>query len=425
MIRTMCLAVAAIATLLLAACRPVQAPISDAPEAGVEVTAVVEPELVADLPVVYPRVETQPILDMDENLPAGARFGDMDDPAIWVHPDDPAASLVAAVLKEGGLEVYDLDGNVLQSISPEGVRYNNIDLRYGFPLGGRNVDLLVATDRFGDKLAMFTVDAATGQLVDVTDPANSLLFTPEGQESDQTTTAYGIALYRHPGTGAYFAFVNRRETGELAQFELADNGQGQVSVRKVRDLATLPAPEGGEAEDAQTEGMVVDDAMGFLYVGQENAGIWKFAADPTGSVEGTLIHTTEEGGYLQPDVEGLTLYEGPDGAGYLLASSQGDNTFAVFTRQGDNAYLGSFQVAAAGEVDGAQESDGAMVVNVGLGERFPNGLLVVQDGFNLPAVMVEDDGELENVSTNLKFVDWADVAAAFDPPLMIDTTLRR
>lgn len=62
-----------------------------------------------------------------------------------------------------------------------------------------------------------------------------------------------------------------------------------------------------------------------------------------------------------------------------------------------------------------------MVVNFALGERFPNGLLVVQDGFNLPAVMVADDGELENVSTNLKFLDWADVANAFDPPLQIDT----
>jgi myo-inositol-hexaphosphate 3-phosphohydrolase len=63
-----------------------------------------------------------------------------------------------------------------------------------------------------------------------------------------------------------------------------------------------------------------------------------------------------------------------------------------------------------------------MVLNAALGDRFPNGILVVQDGNNQPAVMVEDDGEMENVSTNLKFIDWAQVANAFDPPLLIDTT---
>jgi myo-inositol-hexaphosphate 3-phosphohydrolase len=409
--------------LSVAACRPVQAPPDEtsAVPAAPQAEAVAEPELVVGLPIVYPRVETQPILDMDEDLPAGARFGDMDDPAIWLHPADPTQSVVAGVLKEGGLEVYDLDGRLLQSLSPEGVRYNNIDLAYGFPLGGAAVDLFAATDRYEDKLVFFQIDPATRELADVTDPANPLLFTPEGQESDEETTAYGIALYRSPSDGALYAFANRRETGDLAQWKLADNGRGQVSIEKVRELA-VPVPESGELEDAQTEGMVADDELGVLYVGQENVGLWKFDAEPGGSPEGALLYTVRpDGDILEADVEGLTIYHGPDGTGYLLVSSQGDNTVAVFTRAGDNAYLGSFQIGAQGEIDGVQESDGAMVVNFALGERFPNGLLVVQDGFNLPAVMVEDDGELENVSTNLKLLDWADVANVFDPPLQIDT----
>ena len=297
-----------------------------------------------------------------------------------------------------------------------------MDLLYDVELGGETIDLIAATDRYQDKFVFFRVDPATRELIDVTDPANPLLFTPAGQESDEETTAYGIALYRSPKTGEAYAFANRRATGDLAQWRLFDNGQGQVAIEKVREFS-LPIPEGGELEDAQTEGMVADQELGFLYIGQENVGLWKVAAEPDAESDAMLLYAVKPAGeLLEADVEGLTIYYGPDGAGYLLVSSQGDNTFAVFDRAEDNEYLGSFQIGAGDAADGVQESDGAMVLNVALGDAFPNGILVVQDGFNLPAVMVEDDGELENVSTSLKFVDWAEVANVFDPPLLIDTT---
>jgi myo-inositol-hexaphosphate 3-phosphohydrolase len=62
------------------------------------------------------------------------------------------------------------------------------------------------------------------------------------------------------------------------------------------------------------------------------------------------------------------------------------------------------------------------VVSANLGPAFPHGLLVVQDGRNDPAVLLEDEGELENVNTNFKFVRWESVARAFPMPLLIDTT---
>jgi myo-inositol-hexaphosphate 3-phosphohydrolase len=414
-----------VALVLATSCQPIQPMADRLTEVGsvalTEAIDISEPELLSEIPIVHAALETQPIWDTEDELPTDARFGDADDPAIWLHPTDPNLSIVVAALKEGGLDVYDLDGALLQELQPDGVRYNNVDIIYGFLLGDQESDLIVATDRYGDRLAIFRVDPHTRQLTDVTDPNNPMLFTPEGQESDGETTAYGIALYRSPQSGKFYAFANRRDTGELAQWELLDNGQGQTAIRRVRDLS-LPIPEGGEPEDAQTEGMVVDEEMGVLYVGQEDVGVWQFDAEPDGSSEGALIHAVRpQGEILEPDVEGLTIYYGPDGRGYLLVSSQGDNTFAVFDREGDHAYLGSFQIGAMGEVDGVQESDGAMVLNVALGDLFPNGLLVVQDGFNLPAFMVEDDGELENVVTNFKYVDWAEVANAFDPPLLIDT----
>ncbi|WP_417198449.1 phytase [Streptomyces stelliscabiei] len=41
---------------------------------------------------------------------------DADDPAIWRNPADPAAVVVVATAKEGGLRVYDLDARPVQSL---------------------------------------------------------------------------------------------------------------------------------------------------------------------------------------------------------------------------------------------------------------------------------------------------------------------
>src|SRR5262249_13023106 len=106
--------------------------------------------------------------------------------------------------------------------------------------------------------------------------------------------------------------------------------------------------------------------------------------------------------------------------GYLLVSSQGNNSFIVLDRK-TNAIVGNFQVVANGTVDSVEECDGADVINLNLGPAFPMGLLVVQDGDDDPKVMVEDDGELENIATSFKFVPWQNVARAFPAPLVIDT----
>lgn len=72
---------------------------------------------------------------------------------------------------------------------------------------------------------------------------------------------------------------------------------------------TLPIPEGGELEDAQVKGMVADQDRGYLYVGQEKVGIWKFSAEPNSSNRGVQIEAVKPGGSnLEADVEGLTIY---------------------------------------------------------------------------------------------------------------------
>lgn len=381
------------------------------------------------VPIVTPTVETRPDLFDDNNasIPEVDRDADADDPAIYVNATDPSASLVLTAVKNAGVRVYDLSGNLLQTVNPGDIRYNNIDLQYGFKLGDEAIDIAVASDRNNDKLVIFKINpnpTTPGQyLEDITDSSIGTLFQAapfEPPYSSDERSAYGVALYRSPITNDYYVFVNRRETGDIAQFKLIDQGNGKIGAERVRQF-TIPTDAG---IDPQTEGMVADQETGFLYIGQENVGIWKYQAEPDGSNTGKLIDKVKAlgGSYLTDDVEGLTIYYGKNGTGYLLASSQGDNTFVAYTREGNNEYLGSFAVGSNGAIDSVQESDGADVVNVPLGPNFPFGLFVTQDGSNDPARLVEDDGELENVNTNFKLVPWENIAHAFPQALAIDTT---
>ncbi|ACK68128.1 3-phytase [Rippkaea orientalis PCC 8801] len=367
-----------------------------------------------------PTAETPPVIDEIVDPP-----GDADDPAIWLHPNDPSQSLVLGTLKNAGLGVYDLGGNLLQLIQPNSIRYNNVDLLYGFSLGGNSVDLAIASDRQNDILAIFKIDPMTRLLESIVSNNIGTIFTPVGQVSNGTTTAYGLATYTDLSTGKNYVFVSQRETGNVAQLELFDDGTGKVNYTQVRSL-TLPIPPGGVLEDAQVEGMVADRELGYVYVGQENRGIWKFSASPNGSTLGQLIDAVKpEGTHLEADVEGLTIYYSDNGTGYLLASSQGDNTFAIYDRLGNNNYLGSFSIVASGGIDSVEESDGADVINVPLGSQFPFGLFVTQDGSNDPPELFfdPDDQEFVNVSSNFKFVPWETIANAFAPnPLLINTS---
>jgi myo-inositol-hexaphosphate 3-phosphohydrolase len=53
-------------------------------------------------------LETEPFFDNDED------DADADDPAIWVHPENRARSVVLGTLKNGGLAVFDLAGRTIQ-----------------------------------------------------------------------------------------------------------------------------------------------------------------------------------------------------------------------------------------------------------------------------------------------------------------------
>lgn len=85
-----------------------------------------------------------------------ANGGDGDDPAIWISPTSPNLSTIITTTKSevgAGLAVFDLKGNLLQTISAG--EPNNVDVIYSFQLGNRTVDLAYAACRADDTLWCF------------------------------------------------------------------------------------------------------------------------------------------------------------------------------------------------------------------------------------------------------------------------------
>mgnify|MGYP001038765720 CR=1 FL=1 len=370
------------------------------------------------LPAAQPVLETPYTVDEKDNSEA-ALTGDSDDPAIWINPENPEQSLVIITLKDGGLATLDLNGEIVEEILPASfgeIRYNNVDLVYDFKLSEETVDLAVASDRQNDTLAIWKIDPETLQLVDVT--ANNILETIFGVD-DGEQTAYGLATYKSPISDNSYAFVTQADSNQFAQLELVDNGLGQVDANLVRTIE-LPVPT-GDAEDSQSEAIVVDQELSFVYLAMENeVGILKFQAEPDAGDNFEVVYNVEDD-ILVPDLEGLILYYGDNGNGYLIASSQGDSSYGLFERAGNNEFLGQFIIAGNGDIDQINETDGFDITNVALGSAFPNGLFVVHDGANDPLSVVQDEEELENNSTNFKFVPWESVANAFPESLIIDT----
>lgn len=319
-----------------------------------------------------------------ETAPVPSTGDAADDPAIWVHPTDPSQSTIIGTDKQAGLAVYDLAGNQLQ-YRADG-KINNVDLRYGFPLGDREVALVAASNRGGYQLFIYAVDSETRLLENVS--AGTI---------QPGVTGYGTCMYHSRISGKYYVFIGNT-VGEIEQWELFDNGSGAVSGRKVRAFDV----------GLKTEGCVADDGYGHLYIGEEEVGIWKYGAEPDSGAARTMVDSTGSQGHLIAQVEGLTIYHSSDG-GYLIASSQGSNSYVIYQRGGNNSYIGTFQIVAGNGIDGVTDTDGIDVTNVNLGPLFPNGVFVVQDGRN-------DIG-----NQNFKLVPWQDIALSVDPPLDVDT----
>jgi 3-phytase len=302
-----------------------------------------------------------------------AGSGDIsDDAAIWADKGNPGNSVVIADNKAttgGGVGIFDMKGALLQ-FRGEGA-IGNVDLREGFSLSGAPVVLVGGNNRTTNTMALWILDTGTRTLTPVA--ARSIAtFAPN----------YGFCMYHSRSSGKLYAFVTPNGAGSIQQFELVDNGAGMVDATLVRTLSI----------SSITESCVADDELGHLYVGQEDVALWKYGAEPTAGTSRVEVDRAGAG-RLVADIEGMSIAYDAGGSGYLIVSSQGDSTIAVYDRAGSNAFIKRFQIVANGAIDGATGTDGLDVTTANVGPGFEQGMLVVHDQSN-------KDG----ATSNLKYV---------------------
>lgn len=288
---------------------------------------------------------------------------DTDDPAIWIHPQDPAQSLVIGTDKEAGgaIYAYDLDGKIVRKTAPL-ERPNNVDVEYGFQLSGLAIDIAVATERLNSRLRIF-------RLPDLTPVDGGGLEMFQGETGPEFRALMGIGLYKRPTDGAIFAIVGRKsgptDGTYLWQYLLEDNGDGTVKATLVRKFGAYSGKQ-------EIEAIAVDDDLGYVYYSDEMVGIRKYYADPDkGNVELALFGTE---GFTE-DHEGISIYQLTDSTGYILVSDQQADCFQIFTREGndgnphDHRHVGTFYGSTEG-------SDGSDVTSLPLNATFSKGLFV-------------------------------------------------
>ena len=298
-----------------------------------------------------------------ETAPVGTVAADAaDDPAIWRNATDPKSSLIVATDKKAGLYVYSLDGKI-RSFTNAGL-VNNVDL---VETGGRII--VAASDRNNiaqSRIALFELNPSDASL------------TPLGLVASGPGEGYGVCIKQPtaPATLEIFAVL---KSGTINQVEVS-LGASSASAKIIRSMKVV----------TQAEGCVVDSKDN-LYVGEEDAGIWRFTAARDGSAQGTMIARIDNQ-RLVADVEGLAVFQEADGTEFLVASSQGDNAYAVWALP-DMQYVGRFSIAA-GLVGATSETDGIAAMAGDFGAGYPGGLFVAQDGDNAPAAQ------------NFKMVSW-------------------
>ena len=305
---------------------------------------------------VKPDVETDPV----ENHGDAA-----DDPAIWVNSHSASQSRIIGTDKKGALNSYDLAGKLVQSL-PVG-RVNNVDVGYKVSVAETKarqsdtplIDIAVASNRSNNSLSVFEIDKR-GHM------------TQLGHISTTLNDIYGMCLFVSGGIAHVFA---NDTSGRFERYSVSISPDKAVDGHLTQSFS-LPS---------QPEGCVVDTKTSTAYLGEEGAGIW--ALDITSNSNQPQFIAEIEAP-VEADVEGLALFN-VDAQTYLIASSQGNNSYAIYHVHNENPevleLMGLVRITAdkATQIDGVSETDGLDVTNANLGGRFTEGLWVVQDGRNV------------------------------------------
>jgi 3-phytase len=276
---------------------------------------------------------------------------DTDDPAIWINPQDASKSLILGTDKEtkGGLFAYDLTGKIVNKV-PNLKRPNNVDLRYGFSLNGKKIDVAAVTERETNMVRLY-------QLPDLKEVGAFSVF-----DGEQLRDPMGISMYKNPETNEMYAIVGRK-TGPsgsyLWQYKLIEKN-GKITGEVVRKFGNFSGLK-------EIESIAVDDALGYVYYSDERFAVHQYYADPAKGDQELLLFGK---GDFKSDLEGISIYPTSEKTGYILVSNQQADTFNVYLRE--NPAQGRIAEIPVSTL----ESDGSEVTAVPLGERFPKGIFV-------------------------------------------------
>jgi 3-phytase len=307
--------------------------------------------------------------------PVMASEGDSaDDPAIYIGKN--GNGFIAATDKQAGLYIYNLDGTK-RDYQPIGT-VNNVDLREGFSYQGKDYVLLVMSNDEINAVMTLLYDPKTDSFIT---PGNSTLFTG-------SLSPYGICLGRSVNDTFHVGITTK---AGIYEQHIISADTGKMEARKVREFST----------GTKTEGCAFDDRTRKLYIAEEAGGLYRYPASPSGKDEQIIIARAGDYG-TQADLEGVSVYEDGADGGYVLVSSQGNNSYAVFSLP-DHKFAGRFSVED-GVVDGTSTTDGLDVVSTP-SAQFPKGFLAVQDD-------MDDTSPSEpRKKQNLKIIDWRDIEA--------------
>jgi len=287
---------------------------------------------------IQPAVETEPVAQ------------DVDDPSIWIHPKDPARSLIVATVKrprpDGALAVYTLDGKLVETVGNLD-RPNNVDI-----LG----DICVATERLQRRLLVYRVSEEKPHLRPI-----GAVPVFEGEQGE-TGAPMGIALYQRKRDKALFAIVSRKTgpaDGYLWQYQLQIRGN-RVDGRKVRAF-------GAFSGQGEIEAVAVDPERELIYYADEDCCVLAYPADPDHPQAARPTARFAEQGFAG-NREGIAV-AGP----YVIVTDQLDprSEYHVYRRS-------DWQPVAVWRGT-AQSTDGIDAVARPMGPRFPRGFLVAMN----------------------------------------------
>jgi 3-phytase len=291
---------------------------------------------------------------------------DSDDPAIWVNAVDVSKSLVVGTDKDqdGALYTFDLKGKNMPSKKFYPLqRPNNVDVQQGVPnpISGGTLDIAVVAERNTHKFRIL-------RMPDLKPLDMGGIEAFVGEQGEMKRDLMGVAVYQNPASQETFVVIGRK-TGPQDSTYLWQYRLNLVSDTLFK--ANLVRKFGYFSGRKEIEAIMIDDAAGLVYYCDEQVGVRMYYADPAkGNTE--LAFFGQQ--LFADDNEGIALYPGTNGEGYIFISDQAASKLQVFSRHkrdadGKPLYIGFVQFKAV-------NTDGIEIYAGNLGAQFPKGLLV-------------------------------------------------